>query len=83
MDTLISFVLGAVASWVQGKNGKSLGKVMRYVISVGSCVLAGFFASYIENIDTGGLTVDQVLSNIGASFLMSQTLYKTYFKAKS
>ncbi len=80
MDTIISVVLGDIASWVQGKRGKALGKVTRFVISIGSCVTVGLVASFVENMDTGGLTVDQALSNIGTAFLMSQTFYKAYFR---
>ncbi len=83
MDTLISVALGTLASWLQGKKGKELGKTWRYVISIGSCVVVAFGASYVENLDTGGLTVDQILGNIGTAFIASQTFYKAYFKPKT
>lgn len=80
METLISVVIGVVASFLQGKKGKNLGKKTRYTIALLSSVIVAFLASFIENMDSGGFTVDQILMNTGTAFISAQTIYQTYLK---
>ena len=85
MEQVLALLLGLAASLLQGKRGQTLGKKLRFFLSLGSCALAGFVATGLTLFPDGqfslaAFNIDSLLENLGASFMASQVFYNTYFK---
>lgn len=83
MEYLISLVLGAVASWLQGQKGKELGKGWRLTIAFISCFAVAIGANlYDVFIKGGSFDINDLLATFGIAFGASQIFYNTYFRDK-
>ena len=82
MDQIIALALGVVASTLQGGKLKTTKPIYRYAISLMACIVAGFVSSLLPAILNHTVEADQILANMGASFVASQTFYNVYFAKK-
>lgn len=81
METIISFALGSLASWLQTQDKTEMSSTTRFTLSIGACVLMGL-VSTVPTVLKEGFEIDSLLKNIGTSFMASQVMYRTYFKRK-
>ncbi len=75
----ISAILGAFAPIITSFINKNIPtKKMRYIVALIVSVIAGFVGVLVDK----GISLDNILSNIGTAFIVSQTIYMTYFRDK-
>jgi len=82
MDQLISIALGWLSSYLQGNSTDELDPRLRYAVSLGACVVAGFLSHGLQVWYGAGFDIQELLANIGIAFATSQSYYKLYFKGK-
>lgn len=82
METLLALIFGGIASFLQEGTGGNLSRRIKFLISMGACVVAGGLATGYNLLQSGTFDYEQILANIGTAFLASQALYNTYFKPK-
>ena len=82
MDTIIAMMLGVVASFLQGYNGKTkYANWVRYLIAVGTSFLAGLVPVMVEMYASGQTpSAENIMASIGAAFIAGQTAYNIYLK---
>ena len=80
MEYLISAVLGAAASWLQGDRTKHLSKNLRYFLSILACFTVGVIVVTFNSLSGGTFDLNELLASMGLAFTASQTYYNLYFK---
>jgi hypothetical protein len=73
MELIISYIFGHLASMLQGES--QLKDWQKYVIALGSSVIAGGLTVIIEILRTDNYSPEQILTYIGMAFMASQTRF--------
>lgn len=88
MEYAISFVLGTLASQLQGgflkdvPMSETTRRRLRFGVSLWACLICGVAVNYGAFLVDGEFDWESVLTNIGAAFISSQAYYNMHFRTK-
>ena len=85
MEQVVSLILGAVASWLQGNKGQGFTSNQRFMVSIAAAIAAGGLSTLFNVYQNDGAFLadtEAVLGSIGAAFLAAQANYRVFFKKK-
>ena len=79
MELLSAFVLGSVASFLQGRNG--IPSWLAFFMAISSCVIMAGLVLAVDSLARGEeLNLERLPGLIGLAFIGSQTLFQIHFK---